>query len=133
MRSILGQIRPDRQTLLFSATMPNRVARLSRDVLLNPVRISVGRVGAANEDVKQIVEVVPSDVHKHIWLADHLSSLVDEGGVLIFANQKQRVEDIASRIHQAGFRVAAIHGDMDQHSRMQILQNFRSVILFCQN
>ena len=53
MRSILGQTRPDRQTLLFSATMPGKVERLVRDALTAPVRVTVGEVGAANEDIKQ--------------------------------------------------------------------------------
>lgn len=54
VRSIIGQMRPDRQTLLFSATMPNKVERLVRDALTSPVRITVGEVGAANEDIKQV-------------------------------------------------------------------------------
>ena len=54
MRSIIGQIRPDRQTLLFSATMPNKVERLVRDALTSPVRITVGELGAANEDIRQV-------------------------------------------------------------------------------
>lgn len=53
VRSIIGQIRPDRQTLLFSATMPTKVERLVRDALTSPVRITVGEVGAANEDITQ--------------------------------------------------------------------------------
>ena len=55
VRSIIGQIRPDRQTLLFSATMPTKVERLVRDALTSPVRISVGEIGAANEDIKQVL------------------------------------------------------------------------------
>lgn len=53
VRSILGQTRPDRQTLLFSATMPGKVERLVRDALASPVRVTVGEVGAANEDIRQ--------------------------------------------------------------------------------
>ena len=53
VRSIIGQIRPDRQTLLFSATMPNKVERLVQDALTSPVRVTVGEVGAANDDIKQ--------------------------------------------------------------------------------
>lgn len=56
VRSIIGQIRPDRQTLLFSATMPTKVERLVRDALTSPVRITVGEVGAANEDIKQVCQ-----------------------------------------------------------------------------
>ena len=54
VRSIIGQVRPDRQTLLYSATMPNKVEKLVRDALTSPVRITVGELGAANEDIKQV-------------------------------------------------------------------------------
>lgn len=54
VRSIIGQVRPTRQTLLFSATMPQKVDRLVRDALTSPVRITVGEVGAANEDIRQV-------------------------------------------------------------------------------
>jgi ATP-dependent RNA helicase DDX42 len=45
IRSIVGQIRPDRQTLLFSATMPTKIEKLARDILTDPIRITVGTVG----------------------------------------------------------------------------------------
>ena len=54
VRSIIGQVRPDRQTLLFSATMPTKVERLVSDALTAPVRVTVGAVGAANDDVRQV-------------------------------------------------------------------------------
>lgn len=60
VRSLLGQIRPDRQTALFSATMPNKVERLVRDALTSPVRVNVGELGAANEDVRQVRQNFPS-------------------------------------------------------------------------
>lgn len=53
VRSIIGQVRPDRQTLLFSATMPNKVEKLVQDALTSPVRVTVGEIGAANDDIKQ--------------------------------------------------------------------------------
>ena len=53
VRSILGQVRPDRQTLLFTATMPNKVDNLVRDCLTTPVRSTVGEGGAANQDIQQ--------------------------------------------------------------------------------
>ena len=54
VRSILGQVRPDRQTLLFSATLPLKVDRLVRDALTSPVRVTVGQDNAANEDIRQV-------------------------------------------------------------------------------
>lgn len=67
MRSIVGQIRPDRQTLLFSATFKRRVESLARDILKDPIRIVVGAVGQANEDIKQEVVVlkVPAAPEDH--------------------------------------------------------------------
>ena len=63
VRSLMGQVRPDRQTLLFTATMPTKVDNLVRDCLTTPVRITVGEIGAANQDIKQ---VVASILHVHV-------------------------------------------------------------------
>ena len=49
----MGQVRPDRQTLLFTATMPNKVNNLVSDCLTTPVRVTVGEIGAANQDIQQ--------------------------------------------------------------------------------
>ncbi|KAG7667857.1 hypothetical protein Ndes2526B_g01740 [Nannochloris sp. 'desiccata'] len=129
IRSLLGQTRPDRQTLLFSATMPRRVERLAADALTSPVRITVGVTGTANEDVKQIIEIFSDEDGKQRWLVDHLPSFVDEGEVLIFANQKNKVELLSEKIGNLGIaKVAAIHGDLSQADRMEILSSFKKGI-----
>ncbi|KAK3034627.1 hypothetical protein RJ639_033582 [Escallonia herrerae] len=126
IRSIVGQIRPDRQTLLFSATMPRKVEKLAREVLTDPVRVTVGEVGMANEDITQVVEVIPSDVEKLPWLLEKLPGLIDNGDVLVFASKKATVDVIESQLAGRGFKVAALHGDKDQASRMETLQKFKS-------
>uniref|UniRef100_A0A7C9DXI7 RNA helicase n=1 Tax=Opuntia streptacantha TaxID=393608 RepID=A0A7C9DXI7_OPUST len=126
IRSIVGQIRPDRQTLLFSATMPRRVEKLAREILSDPVRVTVGEVGMANEDITQVVQVIPSDAEKLPWLLEKLPGMIDEGDVLVFASKKASVDVIESQLAQRGFKVAALHGDKDQASRMEILQKFKS-------
>ncbi|KAL5219536.1 hypothetical protein ABZP36_020220 [Zizania latifolia] len=126
IRSIVGQIRPDRQTLLFSATMPYKVERLAREILTDPVRVTVGQVGSANEDIKQVVNVLPSDAEKMPWLLEKLPGMIDDGDVLVFAAKKARVDEIDSQLNQRGFRIAALHGDKDQASRMETLQKFKS-------
>ncbi|KAK4778526.1 hypothetical protein SAY86_006054 [Trapa natans] len=128
IRSIVGQIRPDRQTLLFSATMPGRVEKLAREILSDPVRVTVGEVGMANEDIAQVVHVIPSDTEKMPWLLEKLPSMIDEGDVLVFASKKATVDEIEKQLVQKGFKVAALHGDKDQASRMEILQKFKSGI-----
>ncbi|KAH7578240.1 hypothetical protein ACOSP7_000549 [Xanthoceras sorbifolium] len=128
IRSIVGQIRPDRQTLLFSATMPRKVEKLAREILSDPVRVTVGEVGMANEDITQVVHVIPSDTEKLPWLLEKLPGMIDDGDVLVFASKKATVDEIESHLAQNGFKVAALHGDKDQASRMDILQKFKSGI-----
>ncbi|KAJ0979934.1 hypothetical protein J5N97_015408 [Dioscorea zingiberensis] len=128
IRSIVGQIRPDRQTLLFSATMPYKVERLAREILGDPIRVTVGEVGMANEDITQVINVLPSDAEKMPWLLEKLPEMIDDGDVLVFASKKTTVDDIESQLIQRSFKVAALHGDKDQASRMDILQKFKSGI-----
>lgn len=126
IRSIVGQIRPDRQTLLFSATMPRKVEKLAREILTDPVRVTVGEVGMANEDITQVVHVISSDAEKLPWLVEKLPGMIDDGDVLVFASKKATVDEIESQLAQKGFKVAALHGDKDQASRNDILQKFKS-------
>lgn len=55
-----------------------------------------------NEDIKQVVEVLATDMMKYLWLSNNLSGLVDAGEVLIFANQKARVDEITSKLIESG-------------------------------
>ncbi|KFM26554.1 DEAD-box ATP-dependent RNA helicase 24 [Auxenochlorella protothecoides] len=126
IRSILGQIRPDRQLLLFSATMPMKVERLANDALSGPVRIRVGEAGMANEDISQRVEVVADEAAKRAWLRQHLPTLVDAGEVLLFAGTKARVDELAAELAAQGVRAGAIHGDLDAGSRAAVLASFRA-------
>ncbi|KGN52865.1 DEAD-box ATP-dependent RNA helicase 24 [Cucumis sativus] len=126
IRSIVGQIRPDRQTLLFSATMPRKVEKLAREILTDPVRVTVGEVGMANEDITQVVHVLPSDLEKLPWLLEKLPEMIDDGDVLVFASKKATVDEVESQLLQKSFKVAALHGDKDQASRMETLQKFKS-------
>ncbi|XP_043723136.1 DEAD-box ATP-dependent RNA helicase 24-like [Telopea speciosissima] len=128
IRSIVGQIRPDRQTLLFSATMPRRVEKLAREILSDPVRVTVGEVGMANEDITQVVQVIPSDAEKMPWLVEKLPAMIDDGDVLVFSSKKATADGVESQLLEKGFKVAALHGDKDQASRMDILQKFKSGI-----
>lgn len=75
----MGQIQPNRQMLLFSATMPPRVERLARDALSSPIRITVGEVGAANEDICQLVAIVANDNIKYHWLLQRLQKYASMG------------------------------------------------------
>ncbi|GJP78338.1 hypothetical protein CLOP_g8656 [Closterium sp. NIES-67] len=125
VRAIVAQIRPDRQTLLFSATMPRRIERLARDILTHPVRITVGEVGAVNLDIRQQVQVLAGDDAKLPWLLGALGGRVDEGDVLVFAGTKAKVEAVAPAVAGAGFKVGALHGDLDQARRSEVVRQLK--------
>ncbi|KAG6387363.1 hypothetical protein SASPL_152550 [Salvia splendens] len=129
IRSIVGQIRPDRQTLLFSATRPRKVEKLVREILPDPVRVTVGEVGMANEDITQIFYVMPSDAEKLHWLLEKLAVMIDEGRVLVFALKKAADDEVEAQLLQRGLKVAAFHGDKDQSSRLDI-KSITSVVNF---
>ncbi|DBA00103.1 TPA: hypothetical protein N0F65_000394 [Lagenidium giganteum] len=126
LRSILGQIRPDRQTLLFSATFRRRIEALALDVLHNPVRVTVGQIGQANEDIRQIAVVLANDMMKWKWLMEHLASITAEGRVLIFAGNKAGCEEMTKNLNAMKFPSVCLHGDKQQHERSEALSKFKS-------
>lgn len=125
VKSISDHIRPDRQCLMFSATFKQKVERLARDALQDPVRIVQGEVGEANADVKQIVEVLYIPDIKYHWLTQRLVEFESAGKVLIFVTKKVRAEDLAHKLKVRDFKLVLLHGDMLQHERTEHLQAFR--------
>lgn len=87
VRSICDHTRPDRQTLMFSATFKKKVEKLARDVLVDPIRIVQGDIGEANADVTQIVCVM-SQAAKLPWLQRNFVYFLSIGSVLIFVTKK---------------------------------------------
>ncbi|KAJ3197348.1 hypothetical protein HK101_004224, partial [Irineochytrium annulatum] len=126
IRSIANGIRPDRQTLLFSATFQKRVESLARDILTEPIRISVGVAGQANSDVTQIVAVLDDDTRKWGWLTARLPQFVQEGSVVVFISRKVGVDELAMNLQKHGFNCSALHGDMVQNERQKVIHDFKA-------
>ncbi|OQV11881.1 ATP-dependent RNA helicase DDX42 [Hypsibius exemplaris] len=125
VRSISNHIRPDRQTLLFSATFKKKIERLARDALLDPVRIVQGELGEANEDVTQFVKIVATPEEKMSWLLQNIVSFASSGSVLIFVTKKANSEDVANRLRLADHKIGLIHGDLHQTERDKVLHQFK--------
>lgn len=125
MRSICDHVRPDRQTLLFSATFKKKVERLARDILTDPVRIVQGDVGEANEDVTQHVLILPNQAAKFTWLVNHLVEFLSAGSLLIFVTKKVNAEEVANNLRLKEFDVLLLHGDMDQIERNKVITQFK--------
>ncbi|OQR98199.1 DEAD/DEAH box RNA helicase [Achlya hypogyna] len=128
LRSILGQIRPDRQTLLFSATFRRRIEALARDVLTQPAKIIVGTVGQANDEIKQVAVVLPNPAAKWNWLIRQLPALVGEGKLLVFVSSKAGVDEVAGNLnsHPIRYTCVSIHGDKSQYDRSDALRQFKT-------
>ncbi|KAH8303818.1 hypothetical protein KR018_008580, partial [Drosophila ironensis] len=130
IRKILGQIRPDRQILMWSATWPKEVRKLAEDFLGNYIQINIGSLElSANHNIRQFVEVC-SEHEKGTKLKELLSNIYDQsyspGKIIIFVGTKKKVDELARFINAFGVGVGAIHGDKSQMDRDSVLNDFRS-------
>lgn len=130
IRKILEQIRPDRQTLMWSATWPKEVRRLAEDFLGEHIQINIGSLElSANHNIKQIISIC-ADHEKEEKLQALLESIYDTddnpGKIIIFAETKVRVENVARFIRSFNVQCVAIHGDKSQSERDYVLRQFRS-------
>ena len=124
VRRIFSALPLDRQTLMFSATMPPEIERLAHEVLASPVSIDVGRRATPVDAVRQIL--FPVEAAKKRDLLSHLLKYGHMQHVLIFTRTKSRADQLARYLAQTGRNVAALHGDKSQRSRTQILDRFRT-------
>ncbi|PSK33688.1 ATP-dependent RNA helicase DBP2 [Candidozyma pseudohaemuli] len=128
IRKIVDQIRPDRQTLMWSATWPKEVKNLTRDYLIDPIQVTIGSLElAASHTITQLVEVI-TEFEKRDRLVKHLETATTdkEAKCLIFSSTKRACDDITSFLREDGWPALAIHGDKDQHERDWVLREFRS-------
>eukprot|EP01045_Picozoa_sp_COSAG04_P017644 COSAG04_NODE_1574_length_6276_cov_3.068480_4_plen_797_part_00 len=126
VRSIVAQVRPSRQVAMFSATFKRNIEGLARDLLRDPVRITVGSVGQSNKDVQQYVEVLKNEEAKWMWVVDNLDRLLDQGQVLVFRGTKDDCDAMANKLKRASYNANSIHGDKDQRERDAIMKDFKS-------
>lgn len=103
VKSICDHVRPDRQTLMFSATFKKKVEKLARVALTDPIRVVQGELGEANEDVTQIVLVTQSGTPKWNWLLSKLVEFTSVGSVLIFVTKKTNSEELANNLKANDF------------------------------
>lgn len=130
IRKILEQIRPDRQTLMWSATWPKEVRQLAEDFLGTYVQLNVGSLElSANHNITQNVTVCAEHDKKN-ELQDLLEKIHEDnpnpGKILIFCETKRSVDSIAHFVNGFGVRCGAIHGDKSQTERDNVLRAFRA-------
>jgi superfamily II DNA/RNA helicase len=116
-----------RQTLFFSATMPPEIQRLVDSFLHNPVQIEASRPATAAINITQLLIASGSDAaDKRDTLRRAIRGAADLKNGIVFCNRKRDVSIVHRSLERHGFSVIALHGDMDQRSRMQALERFRT-------
>ncbi|HIM76967.1 MAG TPA: DEAD/DEAH box helicase [Rhodospirillales bacterium] len=124
VKKIIAAVPNKRQTLLFSATMPNSVQGLADGLLRDPVRVEITPSATTVEKIDQRVLFVPKD--KKRALLGELMNNQDIKRVLIFTRTKHGADRVARHLHQCGVQSDAIHGNKAQNARQRALKSFRS-------
>jgi ATP-dependent RNA helicase RhlE len=123
VRNILKRLPVQRQTLLFSATMPDDVRDLAKSVLRNPISVQVG--GAV--PVSTVSHAIyPVDPHLKTPLLMKILDCTDTESVLVFTRTKDRATRLAKQMKKFGFLVTSLQGDLPQNKRQEALDGFRS-------
>ncbi len=121
---ILSYMPKDRQSLLFSATMPTRIASLAAAMLHDPVSIHIAPKMPAAESIEQRLYLVEwGDKTK---LLKHLLQHEDVTRALVFVETKRRADVVVAELQSAGLGADVIHSDRPQHARQRALENFKS-------
>jgi len=124
IEEICTKLPANRQTLLFSATMPAPIKKLADKFLSNPKTVEVARPATANTSIEQALVETSSrgkrETLRKLLQADDLTTAI------IFSNRKTTVRELAESLQRYGFKASQIHGDMEQAERIRELDRFKS-------
>ena len=128
IRSIVSQVRPDRQTLLWSATWPKEVQTLARDFLNQDyIQVNIGSLDLqANKHITQLAVVVNGEHDKNSRLMRFLHENVANGRILIFVDTKRKADELCRQLRQGGYNALAVHGDKSQEERDWVVAEFKA-------
>lgn len=121
--NILQVVPEDRNTLLFSATMPKEIAGIARNYMNNPKEVTIGHKNVANENVKHQFFIVQAR-DKYLALkriADHNPDVYG----IVFCRTRKETQEIADKLIQDGYNADSLHGDLSQSQRDYVMQKFR--------
>ena len=124
VRKVIARLPADRQTLLFSATMPQEIAELSRKILRDPVRVEVTPQSSTVEAIEQRLYKVDKGNKK--FLLQHVLQDQSLDSVLVFTNTKHGADRVVKELDRAGVAAMAIHGNKGQTARIRALDSFKS-------
>ena len=124
VKKVIAKLPSKRQTLFFSATMPNEIATLADSILNEPVRVEVTPVSSTAQTIQQSMFFVEKTDKKHLLL--HLLKDRSIERVLVFARTKHGSDKVVKDLANHGVPAEAIHGNKSQNARQRALSNFKS-------
>ncbi|KAF2431134.1 P-loop containing nucleoside triphosphate hydrolase protein [Tothia fuscella] len=125
---LLNQVRPDKQTIMFSATMPKNMEALARKHLRKPLEITIGGKSVVAPEITQIIEV-REEKTKTFRLLEILGETYkdeDDARVLIFVERQETADDLLNFVLRKGYPVGSIHGGKDQADRTETIVDFKN-------
>ena len=120
---IVKHLPAERQTIMFSATMPKKIQDLARTILRDPVEVKLAVSRPADKIVQSAYICYEA---QKVTLIKKLFAAQPPQRVIIFASSKQKVKDMAIVLKRAGFNVGAMHSDLDQHERDEVMYQFKA-------
>ena len=123
VKKVIARLPQKRQTLFFSATMPDEISRLSSSILTNPVKVEVTPVSSTAEKVDQSIYLVEKQDKKELLI--HLLKNSAIQSALVFTRTKYGADKIARELYRAKISADAIHGNKTQSARQKALTNFK--------
>lgn len=128
---IFANIRPNRQTILFSATMPRIMDALAKKTLQSPVEITVGGRSVVAPEITQIVEVreEKEKFHRLLELLGELYDKDEDARTLIFVDRQEKADDLLKDLMRKGYPCMSIHGGKDQIDRDSTIDDFKAGVV----
>jgi ATP-dependent RNA helicase RhlE len=123
IKKIIAKLPPKRQSLFFSATMPNNIVKLSRRILTNPVKVEVAAVSSTADTIQQHLYYTNKETKRD--LLSHILRDKNIDQVLLFSRTKHGADRIVRNLKKEKVTAAAIHGDKAQNARQRALQDFK--------
>ena len=121
---IISNVRPDRQTAMFSATFPRNVETLAKKVLTRPIEIIVGSRGKISANIEQIIEVIEED-NKFLRLLKYLGDYSEKGSIIIFVNKQTDADNLFKELLKYSYFALVLHGGQDPDDRENTIQDFK--------
>jgi len=122
---ILENIRPDRQTVMFSATFPRQMEALARRFLKKPIEIQVGGRSVVCKEVEQHIAILEEEA-KFFKLLELLGHYQEHGSIIVFVDKQENADILLKELMKASYPCMSLHGGIDQYDRDSTISDFKS-------